>query len=126
MTQPATSQNPGGMCNCCGDCCGVLKALNKHPKPAELVFSNHTAIVETDECTGCETCLERCQMKALSINDEEVAEVDTDRCIGCGLCVTTCDSDAIRLIPKQETEYQVPPMNSAEQMMLMAQKRGLI
>ena len=62
VTQPATSQNPSGMCNCCGDCCGVLRALNKHPKPAEMVFSNHFATVVTDSCTGCETCLDRCQM----------------------------------------------------------------
>jgi hypothetical protein len=40
VTQPATSQNPSGMCNCSSDCCGVLKALNKHPKQAEIVFSN--------------------------------------------------------------------------------------
>ena len=126
VTQPATSQNPGGMCNCCGDCCGVLKALNKHPKPTEIVFSNHMAMVESDECTGCEICLDRCQMNALRITDEEVAEVNKDRCIGCGLCVTTCATEAIRLIPKRETEYHVPPANSAEQMMLMAQKRGLI
>jgi Pyruvate/2-oxoacid:ferredoxin oxidoreductase delta subunit len=125
VTQPATTQNPGGMCNCCGDCCGVLRALNKHPKPAELVFSNHMAMVESDKCTGCETCLDRCQMNALRINDEEVAEVDADRCIGCGLCAITCDTEAIRLVPKRETEYHVPPANSAEQMMLMAQKRGL-
>jgi Na+-translocating ferredoxin:NAD+ oxidoreductase RNF subunit RnfB len=103
----------------------VLKAINKHPKPTEIVFSNHMARVESDECTGCETCLDRCQMNALRINDEDVAEVNKDRCIGCGLCVTTCDTQAIRLIPKRETEYQVPPANSAEQMMLMAQKRGL-
>jgi Na+-translocating ferredoxin:NAD+ oxidoreductase RNF subunit RnfB len=126
VTQPATSQNPSGMCNCCGDCCGVLKALNKHPRPAELVFSNHMAMVESDECTGCETCLDRCQMNALRINADEVAEVNTDRCIGCGLCVTTCPTEAIRLMAKPEMEYHVPPKNSAEQMMSMAQKRGLL
>lgn len=126
VTQPATSQNPGGMCNCCGDCCGVLKALNKHPKPSEMVFSNYTAMVESGECTGCEICVDRCQMNALRITGEEVAEVNKDRCIGCGLCVITCDAEAIRLIPKSETEYHVPPANSAEQMMRMAQKRGLI
>jgi Fe-S-cluster-containing hydrogenase component 2 len=125
VTQPATSQNPGGMCNCCGDCCGVLKALNRSPQPAEMVFSNYRAIVESDNCTGCETCLDRCQMNALEINDEEVAEVNKERCIGCGLCVTTCETGAMRLIPKSDTEYHVPPANSAEQMMLMAKKRGL-
>jgi electron transport complex protein RnfB len=126
VTQPATSQNPSGMCNCCGDCCGVLKALNKHPRPAELVFSNHMAMVEGDECTGCEICLERCQMNALRINADEVAEVNKDRCIGCGLCVTMCPTEAIRLTAKPETECHVPPENSAAQMMLMAQKRGIV
>jgi electron transport complex protein RnfB len=126
VTQPATSQNPSGMCNCCGDCCGVLKALKKHPKPAELVFTNHFAMVDADACTGCETCLDRCQMDALSMNDDQIAEVNKDRCIGCGLCVTTCPGEAIRLIPKSATERRVPPASTAEQMMFMAKKRGII
>ena len=91
-----------------------------------MVFSNYTAMVESDECTGCESCVDRCQMNALRITGEDVAEVNKDRCIGCGLCVITCDTEAIRLIPKIEAEYHVPPANSAEQMMRMAQKRGLI
>ena len=82
--------------------------------------------VDEDECTGCETCLERCQMGALGINAHEVAEVNHDRCIGCGLCVTTCPTEAIRLMPKPGMERYVPPANSAEQMMRMARKRGLV
>ena len=126
VTQPATSQNPTGMCNCCGDCCGVLNALNKHPKPAEMVFSNHLAMADNDECTGCEQCLERCQMDAVFMNDDELAQVNPDRCIGCGLCVTTCPVEAIKLIPKPETAFRLPPANTAEQMFLMVQKRGII
>ena len=126
VTQPATSQNPAGMCNCCGDCCGVLRALNKHPKPAEMVFANHFATVETDECTGCETCLDRCQIKALSMNEDGLAVVDKDRCIGCGLCVTTCPTEALKLVPKSEAQFRTPPETMMEQMMLMAQKRGLM
>jgi H+/Na+-translocating ferredoxin:NAD+ oxidoreductase subunit B len=126
VTQPATSQNPSGMCNCCGDCCGVLKALNKHPKPAEMVFSNHLAMVDNDECTGCEQCLERCQMNAISMNDDELAEVNPDRCIGCGLCVTDCPVEAIKLMPKSEDALRLPPANTAEQMLQMAQKRGIL
>ncbi|MBI5895217.1 MAG: 4Fe-4S ferredoxin, partial [Desulfobacterales bacterium] len=38
VNQPANMINPGGMCNCCGDCCGVLRTLNMLPKPAEAVF----------------------------------------------------------------------------------------
>jgi ferredoxin len=123
VTQPATAQNPGGMCNCCGDCCGVLKSLNLYPKPAEMVFSNHFAAVDADACVGCEACLDRCQMNALAMVDEK-AVVDRDRCIGCGLCVTTCPSEAIRLEPK--AEKRIPPLTSGDQMMAMASKRGLI
>ena len=126
VTQPATAQNPSGMCNCCGDCCGVLAALNKHPKPVDLVIANHLAVIASDDCTGCEACLERCQMGALSMGEAETAEVNPDRCIGCGLCVVTCPVEAIQLVPKPEEDCRMPPTSMAEQMMLMAQKRGLL
>lgn len=124
VTQPATSQNPSGMCNCCGDCCGVLRALNRHPRPAEIAFANYYAAVEADDCQGCATCLDRCQMNALSLNDEGTAEVNLDRCIGCGLCVPTCPTGAMKLMPKAPDRLRVPPVSSAEQMMRLVQKRG--
>jgi ferredoxin len=125
VTQPATAQNPGGMCNCCGDCCGVLSSLNRHPKPAEMVFSNYFAVVDQDECSGCETCLERCQMGAIKMNEDELAEINLDRCIGCGLCVATCPEEAIQLTPKPEALRRTPPENSAGQMAFMAETRGI-
>ncbi len=126
VTQPAAAQNPQGMCNCCSDCCGVLHAVNMHPKPAEIVFSNHFAEVEAEECTGCENCLDRCHMGAITITDDLIAEINRDRCIGCGLCVATCPTDAMKLVAKSEEERKVPPMNGAEQMKQMARKRGLL
>jgi len=125
VTQPATSQNPSGMCNCCGDCCGILRAINKLPKPAEHIFSNHYASLDEDTCSGCETCTERCQMSAVKMNDDGIAQIDLDRCIGCGLCVTTCPTGAITLVRKSEETYCEPPATSLEQMMEMAAKRGI-
>ena len=124
VTQPATTQNPAGMCNCCGDCCGVLRSLRNYPRPSEMVYSNHFATVDADLCTGCETCLERCQMDAITLSEDEVAEINLDRCIGCGLCITTCPTDAMQLQSKEN--LYTPPVNTAEQMMVMAQKRGLM
>ena len=127
VTQPATTQNPAGMCNCCGDCCGLLRVLNMHPKPAEIVFSNHFATAEADLCTACGVCEERCQMDAISMQDDTgVAAVNLDRCIGCGLCVTECPGDAITLLPKSKEKWRVPPATSRDQMMAMARKRGLL
>jgi Na+-translocating ferredoxin:NAD+ oxidoreductase subunit B len=126
VTQPATAQNPGGMCNCCGDCCGVLRALNQHPKPSEIVFSNYIARIETELCIGCQTCIDRCQMRALTINDQDRAEIDPDRCIGCGLCVTTCPSGALNLKLKVGDRFRVPPVSGTDQMMAMAKERELL
>ena len=124
VTQPVASKNPAGMCNCCGDCCAVLRALNRLPRPAENVFSNYYAVLDRDLCTGCETCLERCQMEAIAMIEGDVAEINLDRCIGCGLCVTTCPDDALRLERKPEDKRLTPPDTAREQMTLMAQKRG--
>ena len=126
VTQPASSQNPGGMCNCCGDCCGPLSALNRHPKPAEIVFSNYFARVDAAACTGCGLCEERCQMGAVALTAEEQAGIDLDRCIGCGLCVTACPEEALTLEKKQDQGVKIPPANAFDQMVQMAQKRGII
>lgn len=125
VTQPATAQNPGGMCNCCGDCCGVLKSLNACEKPAELVFSNYFAEVDKEACIGCEVCIERCQMGAIEMSADDRVQINRDRCIGCGLCVPTCPADAITLVMKPEAEQKIPPVSSLEQMMTMATKRGI-
>jgi len=126
VTQPATAQNPAGMCCCCGDCCGVLGAIKKHPRPAEIVFSNYQAQVDAGACTGCESCLERCQMDAITMGADGIARVDPGRCIGCGLCVTDCAAEAISLTIKGAGEYRVPPATSAEQMLNLAKKRGVL
>jgi Pyruvate/2-oxoacid:ferredoxin oxidoreductase delta subunit len=99
--------------------------MNMFPNPAELVFSNYYAEIDADACVGCEACLDRCQMSALSMTDSEKSVVDLLRCIGCGLCVTSCPSDAIRLVLKPEENRRIPPETSAEQMMSLASKRGI-
>lgn len=124
VNQPANVINPGGMCNCCGDCCPMLQVIKKHPRPIEMVLSNYYAAVNPDECTACETCLERCQMEAISISEDDVAEINLDRCIGCGLCVTACPTKALRLEPKPEDQRYTPPAKGQELLMEMAQKRG--
>ena len=123
VMQPFNSQKIGGMCSCCGDCCGVLRSLKMHPSPAEMVQSNYFARVDEEECTGCETCLERCQMDAIDVVDG-IAGIKLERCIGCGLCVTTCPVDAIELVKKPEDELYEPPKSGAETYMRIMQERG--
>ena len=122
VPQPTNSQNPVAMCNCCGDCCGVLRSLKKHPRPSEIVLSNYYAEVDAELCSACETCLDRCQMDAITMGPEDVAVVDLDRCIGCGLCVSTCPSEALSLKPKEKRRE--PPVKYQDSVVEMAKERG--
>jgi NAD-dependent dihydropyrimidine dehydrogenase PreA subunit len=123
VMQPFNSQKVGGMCSCCGDCCGVLRSFKLQPKPAEAVQSNYFAVVDEDLCTGCGTCVERCQMEAVAV-PEDMAVIDLDRCIGCGLCVTTCPTEALRLERKPEEALYVPPKSGMETYINIAIERG--
>ena len=124
VIQNSNSQNPGGMCCCCGDCCALLRALNQMPRPAEAVASKYFAVADTDLCTGCEICLERCQMGAISLTDESLAQINLDRCIGCGLCVTRCPAGALQLEIKPEDQWIEPPETAMAALTMLAQKRG--
>ncbi len=125
VMQPFNSQHVGGMCSCCGDCCGILRSLKKQPVPAAAVKSNYYAAVEEANCIGCEDCIDRCQMDAVSMRDD-LAHIDLDRCIGCGLCVTTCPSEALRLVKKADDQLYEPPASGMETYIRIAQERGKI
>lgn len=121
VMNPYNAQKLGGLCSCCGDCCGILKSLKRQKKPAEAVQSNYFAVVDESLCTACEVCIERCQMDAIKIDG--FAVVDLDRCIGCGLCVTKCASESITLCKKEESELYVPPVSGGETYIRLAMER---
>ncbi len=122
VLQPENSQRPHYICCCCGDCCAILTTLKKFPCPAELYATNYYAKVDPELCTGCEDCVDQCQLEALAmVND--VATVNRDRCIGCGNCVANCTADAIHL-QKKEEELLPPPNTKALYMNIMSQKVG--
>jgi len=125
VMQPFNSQYVGGMCSCCGDCCGMLRSLKKHSHPAAAVKSNYFAQVDGEECTGCEVCLGRCQMEAIDMV-EGTARINLKRCIGCGLCVSTCPSNAVSLAKKSAEEQYIPPETGMETYIRIAQERGKI
>jgi ferredoxin len=122
VLQPSNAQKVVNICTCCGCCCQILKNLKNLPAPARLAASNYRATVDAPLCSGCETCLERCQMEAIRM-ESQVAVVDLDRCIGCGLCVPACPVEAIALELKPENERQAPPASLMETYQRIARER---
>jgi Na+-translocating ferredoxin:NAD+ oxidoreductase subunit B len=123
VLQPGNTRNPGNICMCCGDCCGVLRSIKRMPKPANEVATDYYAVLDAKLCNGCKVCLKRCQMEALAITDGKAC-LDRDRCIGCGLCVSTCKTGALSLVRKAESDLPQLPANDIMLGIRMAQTHG--
>jgi electron transport complex protein RnfB len=97
----------GYVCNCCGCCCGVLRGITDWGIENSVASANYYAEIDPEECKGCGTCVDRCQVDAISQADD-IPVIDRKKCIGCGLCVTGCPNGAASLVRKPDSEI-VPP-----------------
>ncbi|MFX1322972.1 MAG: 4Fe-4S binding protein [Promethearchaeota archaeon] len=104
--RPSNSQKVDFICSCCYCCDGTIANLRNLPDPANYADSSYYSQIDPELCTGCGTCVERCQVKAITLIDD-IASIDLKRCIGCGNCIITCPSEAISLQKKEEKH--VPP-----------------
>ncbi len=63
----------------------------------KLVIEPVTALVDTERCSACRSCIPVCPYKAISFDSEkDSAVVNSVLCVGCGTCVSTCPSGAIK------------------------------
>jgi electron transport complex protein RnfB len=119
------TEGMGYICNCCGCCCGILRGINDFGIANSVAAANYYAVIEADLCAGCGTCIDRCQVHAISDQDG-ISQVDRVRCIGCGLCVTGCPNDAARLERKPESETVHPPTNFSAWEHERLRSRGMV
>ena len=96
------------LCNCCSCHCMLLKSALDQPKPGLAINSGFKPEWDSELCTACESCIDRCPTEALEMGDN-TPEVDLDRCIGCGACATGCPEEAIGLV--ERTDVPAPPVD---------------
>ena len=123
VLQPGNSQELMNICCCCGCCCQVLKAFKRREKPASMAATAFIVNTNPDTCSGCETCIDRCQMEALRIENDHVV-LNKDRCIGCGLCVSTCLTESLTLVRKPESEQLTVPKDVEKAAIQLGKARG--
>ena len=95
------------ICNCCNCCCGVFQLFDKGVMPFHTI-SNYLTEVDDDNCIGCGTCVEKCPMHAIDLEDG-LAVVEEEKCIGCGVCAHHCPEDAIHLKRSGLRDVFIPP-----------------
>jgi electron transport complex protein RnfB len=123
VLQPSNSRRIANICCCCGCCCGVLRTIKRHPRPADIVSTPFTIEYSVENCSGCGTCVSRCQMAAIRLEADKVV-IDPGRCIGCGLCVSTCPTSSLRLVRKPPDRQPEVPKNQFEAYRKLGRVRG--
>jgi Pyruvate/2-oxoacid:ferredoxin oxidoreductase delta subunit len=110
------------MCLCCGCCCSNIRGRTRWDNPTAVLPSQFLPMAG-DECTMCETCIDRCILDALSIDDDEgCAVADPEKCIGCGVCTIDCPEETLKL---QRYERPEKPFNNmTEYFMTVASDNG--
>jgi len=103
-----------GTCNCCGDCCGILRGTTHLGLQETAQRSNYRAVVDPDGCVSCGACIERCPVDAIAEDENGTSKVEREKCIGCGVCVIGCPTDAIELEPVSAEEWFHVPSSMAE------------
>ena len=124
--QPSNTRKVDFICSCCGCCCGMLRMQKTLAKPVDFWATNFQASVNAEACSGCGTCVERCQVDAVTVDDRAgAAVVNLDRCIGCGNCVVTCPTGAMSLHRK---DGEVVPPDDSESLYdtITARKKGTL
>ena len=106
-----TSDTISFVCNCCSCHCGIMKSMQTLEGTGMTAASDFIVKLDEDACTGCETCIDRCQVKAMKMADD-VVEINYPLCIGCGLCVSTCPTQALSLVEREKKT--TPPKNYME------------
>ena len=60
------TEGVGYVCNCCGCCCGILRGITEWGIADSVAYANYYAVIEPEFCADCGTCIERCQVGAIS------------------------------------------------------------
>jgi len=110
--QAENIKDPKFICSCCGCCCGIITNLKEFPKTVDFFTTNFYAEIDADECGGCGTCIEKCQIDAIKMKNE-ISKVNKRRCIGCGNCIASCPEEAIQLIKKDKVEI---PLDTSDEL----------
>jgi ferredoxin len=111
------------LCNCCSHACHLLRGVTMLDIPHAVAPSSYWAVVDEDLCNGCEVCVDRCQVSAISMNDGDIAEIDYERCLGCGVCISSCNRDALQL-EKRDDRIFTPALNAEELLVMRSESVG--
>jgi len=105
-----TTEDIGYLCSCDRWHCIVVTNVLAKPKPGLFFNSGFEPRFDSDLCSGCGICIDRCPPAALTMGDNDLPQVNLDRCFGCAVCATGCPTEAIGMVNKPS--FPEPPKDA--------------
>lgn len=89
-----------------------------------LTTSNYYAEKDDDTCNDCYTCIDRCNVNAITAEKNEATVINREKCIGCGLCASTCPTGSITMVHKSPAEASPIFARATEMLEVMSRETG--
>jgi Pyruvate/2-oxoacid:ferredoxin oxidoreductase delta subunit len=124
-------KNAAYICNCCGCCCEMMKAIRVMGVRNAIVTSNWTVEIDIEKCKGCGKCAKLCPVDLIdmvpdaALDGQKPANRERHQgefCLGCGVCYTGCKAGAIRMKPRPKRVFT--PETTFDKIIAMAIERG--
>ena len=100
------------MCNCCGCCCTLMKAMHTMNMQGAVMSTRWVMRSDAEKCTGCGICVKTCPVQAIHLEPESApggtrsrAVVNTELCLGCGVCYSRCRKNAIGMVKREKQTF---------------------
>lgn len=100
------------LCNCCGCCCTLMKAMHTMNMQGAVMSTRWVMRSDAEKCTGCGICVKTCPVQAIHLEPESApggtrsrAVVNTDLCLGCGVCYSRCRKNAIGMVKREKQTF---------------------
>jgi Fe-S-cluster-containing hydrogenase component 2 len=117
------------ICNCCGCCCEMVRAIKTFDFRKAITSSNWIMQVDLSNCRGCGKCAKACPLGAIVIEEEgegkekrRWAVVDETLCMGCGVCYSACKFGGATMKPRAQRVFT--PESTFDRIVRMAIERG--
>ncbi len=100
------------ICNCCWDCCGILKPFNMGAIAIMYNASFSAQVKDDADCKTCSNCVKYCPTTAMRM-EGKARQFNPNLCIGCGQCALQCPRNNIEMFPDERSVY-LPLLKKSE------------